>query len=104
MAATLQQRLDQARSSAARLKAREDLKPFGRFHKIYLDLLIGSADPTVLLHLVGHETEGDYYALTEHGWQVLFLVDYERRLCIAVSLNRATKFQEAASHLAPRLP
>ena len=101
---TLLQALDQARTASARLKAREQLEKFNEFQHIYIQLLSGKADPAKFLHLAGQKSEGDYYALTEHGWQVLFFVDYERRTCVAMSLHRAGAIQRALSHRQPGLP
>lgn len=102
--ANLLRAVDQARVPSLRVKAREQLNSFRTFQDIYISLLTGRADPSGFLHLAKQLPEGDYYALTEHGWQVLYLVDYERRTCVAVSLQRADAIARAVSHSGPRLP
>lgn len=101
---TLNRAVDQGRTVRARLSAYEQLADFDKFHAIYIKLLNGKEDPAKYLHLAGQEAEGDYYALTEHGWQILFLVDYETRTCFAISLQPAGDVKRAISHRRSPLP
>jgi hypothetical protein len=85
------------------LAVRDVLEPFEEFQEIYNDLRSGKANPSDYLHFAGRFPEGDYYSLTEGGWQAIYFVDFETRTCRAVSLAPVSWLQTAKSHRTPKL-